>query len=89
MVTLFLFASFLIPRPIACLIVISAFVVSAKIITDRETGRAKGFAFVEMAEQQHAEKAIKELDGGELDGRNIKVNLAKPKTNNRDRGNRW
>ena len=66
-------------------------VISAKVITDRDTGRAKGFAFVEMANQQDAEKAIKELDGGELDGRNIKVNLSQPKTkkSNNDRRNRW
>ena len=62
-------------------------VTSAKIITDRETGRPKGFGFVEMDKQDEAEKAIKELDGGELDGRNIRVNLAKPKST--DTNNRW
>ena len=61
-------------------------VVSTKIITDHDTGRSKGFAFVEMAEQAEADKAISELNEGELDGRTIKVNLAKPKRTN---NNRW
>lgn len=52
---------------------------SAKIVMDRDTGRAKGFGFVEMADQVSAEKAISSLDGVDMDGRNIKVNLAKPK----------
>jgi len=52
---------------------------SAKIITDRETGRSKGFGFVEMSDQGAAEKAIEELNGKELDGRAIKVNESKPR----------
>ncbi len=52
---------------------------SAKIVMDRDTGRAKGFGFVEMGDQASADKAISALDGTELDGRNIKVNIAKPK----------
>ena len=52
---------------------------SAKIVMDRDTGRAKGFGFVEMADQASAEKAISALDGADMGGRNIKVNLAKPK----------
>ena len=52
---------------------------SAKIITDRDTGRSKGFGFVEMATQEAAETAIKELDQTEFGGRNITVNEAKPK----------
>jgi cold-inducible RNA-binding protein len=51
--------------------------------TDRETGRARGFAFVEMANDEEAAKAIAALDGKEVGGRNLKVNEARPKT---DRG---
>jgi RNA recognition motif-containing protein len=54
-------------------------VVSAKIITDRNTNRSKGFGFVEMASDEAAEKAIEQFNGKELDGREIRVNLAKPK----------
>ena len=52
---------------------------SCSIITDRDSGRSKGFAFVEMGSDQEARKAIEELDGKELDGRALKVNEAKPK----------
>ena len=52
---------------------------SAKIITDRETGRSKGFGFVEMPNQAEAEKALEELNGHELDGRALKVNESKPR----------
>ena len=51
--------------------------------TDRETGRARGFAFVEMANDGEAAKAIAALDGKEVDGRKLKVNEARPKE---DRG---
>jgi len=54
-------------------------VVSVKLIKDRETGRAKGFAFVEMANDDEASKAIENLDGSDLEGRNMKVNQAKPR----------
>jgi len=54
-------------------------VVSATIIPDKMTGRSKGFGFVEMANAEDAEKAIKELDGKESDGRKIVVNVAKPR----------
>jgi len=47
---------------------------------DRETGRARGFAFVEMPNDDEAAKAIAALDGRELAGRNLKVNEARPKT---------
>src|ERR1700689_2493879 len=47
--------------------------------TDRETGRARGFAFVEMANDGEAAKAIAALDGKEVGGRNLKVNEARPK----------
>src|SRR3974390_93159 len=50
-----------------------------QIMMDRETGRARGFAFVEMPNDDEAIKAIKALDGRELGGRNLKVNEARPK----------
>ena len=46
------------------------------IVTDRETGRPRGFAFAEMANEAYAQAAIQALDGTELDGRNLKVNEA-------------
>jgi RNA recognition motif-containing protein len=54
-------------------------VTSAKIINDRETGRSRGFGFVEMPDDAAAKKAIAELDGGDVEGRAIKVMEAKPK----------
>lgn len=54
-------------------------VTSAKVINDRETGRSRGFGFVEMSDDAAAKKAIAELDGGDVDGRAIKVMEAKPK----------
>ncbi len=52
---------------------------SAKVILDRESGRSKGFAFVEMADQV-GEQAMKELDGRFVDGRTMSVSIAKPKS---------
>jgi len=54
-------------------------VVSAKVIKDRETGRSKGFGFVEMTNDEDAQTAIDELDGSEINGRAVKVNKARPK----------
>lgn len=51
---------------------------SAKVITDRDTGRSKGFGFVEMSSDEEAGKAIDSMDGQEFEGRNIRVNEAKP-----------
>jgi RNA recognition motif-containing protein len=62
-------------------------VVSSRVITDRDTGRSKGFGFVEMSTADEAASAIKELDNAEVNGRNIKVNLALPKED-KQRNNR-
>lgn len=53
-------------------------VVSARIITDKFTGRSKGFGFVEMASEQDAEKATRALNGTDFEGRNIVVSEARP-----------
>lgn len=55
---------------------------SVKIIEDYETGRSRGFGFVEMYSPKEAEQAIEKLDGAELDGRELKVNEAIPRENN-------
>ena len=53
------------------------------VVTDRETGRARGFGFVEMSKDDEAERAIAALNGRELDGRALNINEARPKE---DRG---
>lgn len=53
-------------------------VLSAKIINDKMTGRSKGFGFVEMATEEEAQKALSMLNGSELGGRTLNVDLAKP-----------
>jgi len=59
---------------------------SVKIISDRETGRSKGFGFVEMADDEAAKKAIGDLNGSEVGGRNIVVNQAEDKKPGERRG---
>ena len=54
-------------------------VTSAKVIMDRETGRSRGFGFVEIADEAMGQKAIDELNGAEYDGKVITVNVAKPR----------
>ena len=52
---------------------------SARVITERDTGRSKGFGFVEMATEEEAKKAIETLNGKEIEGRAITVNEARPR----------
>ncbi len=54
-------------------------VTSVQIITDRESGRSRGFAFVEMENDEEAKAAISAVDNKEIDGRQVKVNEAKPR----------
>ncbi len=62
---------------------------SISIITDKFSGKSKGFGFVEMPKQEEAEEAIKCLDGSDMKGRNIKVNEARPKEERPKRGGRY
>ncbi len=59
---------------------------SSKVITDRETGRSKGFGFIEMSTDEEAEEAINKFHGKEFDGRPMTVSEAKPMTPNENRG---
>jgi cold-inducible RNA-binding protein len=61
---------------------------SASVIEDRETGRSRGFAFVEMTTAEEAQGAIASFDGKDLDGRSLKVNEAKARENGGGGGNR-
>ena len=61
-------------------------VTSAKVITDRETGRSRGFGFVEMTDEAASKKAIAELDGATVENRNISVSVAKPREERPSRG---
>ena len=60
-------------------------VTSARVIMDKFTNRSRGFAFVEMPDEESAKKAIQELDGASVDGRTIGVAVARPRE---DRGNK-
>jgi RNA recognition motif-containing protein len=62
-------------------------VASANVITDRESGRSKGFGFVEMSSPEEAEKAIQMFNGYSMDGRDLRVNVARPREE-RPRGGR-
>lgn len=62
-------------------------VVSARVVTDRDSGRSRGFGFVEM-DGGDADTAIRALDGTDLDGRPLKVNEARPREPRQQRG-RW
>ncbi|WP_411823418.1 RNA recognition motif domain-containing protein [Leptospira sp. 'Mane'] len=57
-------------------------VTSAKIIMDQYSGNSKGFGFIEMKERNEADNAISDLNGKNILNREMKVNIAKPKTNN-------
>ena len=61
-------------------------VTEVKLITDRDTGRPRGFGFVEMGSQEDAEGAIRDLNGFSLDGRDLTVNEAKERTQGGGRG---
>lgn len=62
---------------------------SANLIEDRETGRSRGFAFIEMSTKEEADKAISTLSGKEIDGRELIVNEAKPRENRAGAGSSW
>ena len=65
---------------------------STNIIEDRDTGRSRGFAFVEMSSEEEAQNAISQLNGKEIDGRELKINEAKPRENRAGSGgggSRW
>ena len=68
-------------------------VTSVNLITDRETGRPRGFGFVEMSSDAEAQSAMQAMDGQDLNGRNLKVNVAKPRESRGGGGggggNRW
>ncbi len=61
---------------------------SARIITDRFTGRSRGFGFVEMADRQEGMRAIEELDSRDFKGRTLRVNEARPRSEGRREGGR-
>jgi RNA recognition motif-containing protein len=63
-------------------------VASVKIIIDRETGRSKGFGFVEMESDDAAQSAVSQLDGQEFEGRSLRVSEAKPQPERESRGPR-
>ncbi|MBD0278398.1 MAG: RNA-binding protein [Flavisolibacter sp.] len=64
-------------------------VTSAKVITDKFTGKSRGFGFVEMPDTAAAQKAIAELDNASVDNRNIRVMEAKPKDERKPRSNNF
>jgi RNA recognition motif-containing protein len=68
-------------------------VVSATVVTDHSTGQSRGFGFVEMATPEEADLAVQQLNGKSLDGRSLKVEISKPKSNGGgggfSRGGNW
>ena len=64
-------------------------VASAKIIQDRDSGRSKGFGFVEMPNDEEGGKAIEGLNGSEIDGRSLTVNEARPREERPPRRDNW
>ncbi len=64
-------------------------VAAARIVTDRETGRSKGFGFVEMNNEEEAKKAIEALNGNDIGGRKAVVNEARPREERPPREKRW
>jgi RNA recognition motif-containing protein len=67
-------------------------VVSAAVVTDRDTGRSRGFGFVEMTTPEAAQRAVADLNGRELDGRSLRIEVSKPKQDgyaNRHGGGSW
>ncbi len=54
-------------------------VLSAQVLKDRETGRSRGFGFVEMSTPEEAQKAVEALNGSDMEGRKIVVNIARPR----------
>ena len=59
---------------------------SANVVEDRDTGRSRGFGFVEMSSDEEAQNAIEQFNGQEFEGRNLVVNEARPRENNRGGG---
>lgn len=67
-------------------------VTSAEVVTERETGQSRGFGFVEMATEAEAQRAISQLNDQSLDGRTLRVSVARAKAERpggRDRGRSW
>src|ERR671939_1971669 len=60
---------------------------SASVVEDRDTGRSRGFGFVEMASKEEGDAAIQQFNGKDLNGRNLNVNEAKPREDRGGRGN--
>ena len=64
-------------------------ITSAKVIMDRETGRSRGFGFVELSDDELAKKAIEELNQASYDGKDINITEARPREDRGDRGGRF
>ncbi len=62
---------------------------AARVVTDRESGRSKGFGFVEMPNEAEANAAVAEMNGKEIGGRKVVVNEARPREERPPRENRW